>query len=181
MAKKINVRFRLTREDIVKALRAYALRQRRHWIMLLISGGAGLLLLGRLVTSGAADEYTAYGFFAGAVFLVYAFWVLLINPWLEGRRLERGGLLTLERIWIAEPKELFIRVVSPQGKSADTRFEWRKIKSFYQTQAYYMLMDGSDKPSVHILPIRAFSSTKQRQGFVKMVTGELRKGKTTNK
>jgi hypothetical protein len=170
MAKKINLHFHLARSDIVKALRDYALRQPRNWIMMLLTGGGAVVLLGRLATTGQADEFTAWGFFAAVVFLAFTGWALLVNPWLEGRRFERSGLLTLERFWTVEDKGLHIRVQSPQGKSAETRFEWRQARRFYQTSDYYLLLEGGDKPSVHILPVRVFESDRQRKRFVQLAT-----------
>ena len=170
MAKRILVKFFLTRSDVVKALQAFALRQPRNWILAVISGGVAVSLLGRWVTGGIVDQFTAWGIFAGLVFVVFVVWSLLANPWLEGRRFEKTDLLSLERIWVVDGGGLLIRVVSKGGKSAEERLSWDKIRRFYQTADYLLLLETGEKASVHILPMSAFESEKQRRGFVQFAT-----------
>ena len=174
MSAKIKFSFTPTPEDITRGLRAYAVKQRRTWIILGGMALAAVILIGRITTDGF-DQYAPYGIFAGFAFVLYSSFVFGVNPWREGRRFAESLTSQLEQTWTAGARGMTVQVQTPDGKLVSKTIEWERFRQVYQAWSDFLLQEVGEKAVVHIIPKRAFQSDNQRERFWSLVQSNTRK------
>lgn len=167
--------FTPNREDYIKALRAFQLRQRWTWVFMVIAGVAvvcGLMLV--ILTQEISYFFT----FPVILLVFFVIFLFFVNPITVGDQVEKNERLQSETTW--EVSEEGVAISTPYAQS---KFDWGTLGTVYETGDQFLLAYSANKRMFQILPKRAFESREQVDDFRSLAArkvGPVLKAPTVN-
>jgi hypothetical protein len=158
MNEPLSFSFTPTRADYIISLRAFYLRQRTSWLVMLLFGAG--IICGLLIPLFTDSFPFNLATFAALAFGFYLFFSLLILPTMSGNRVDKNERLRAETFWDVNSTGVTIKT-----EFAETTFDWPTIGKVLVTRDYYLLVYATHKNIFQILPKRAFTSEEQEAEF----------------
>jgi len=160
-SKTLTLTFTPQREDYVKCIRAYQLRDRR------IAIAFGLLALEVICFSGLyiagilGDNPVIL--LAVAPLPLAGLYLFAVMPWLVGRRIAASMKQMTEVVWRVSDEGLSIR--SASGKRT---LPWTEFRALLPTREHLLLFYRDSPKTFQFVPRRAFTSPDQELSFYEM-------------
>jgi hypothetical protein len=158
----IRVCFTPTKEDYIKALRAFNLRSTSTIVIFIFLACAGIcsfvyITLGSPTRS--PDNWILL-LSAGTIILMWAISRFVLGPALAGRRVQKNERLRSETYWVVDDAQITIKNEYSEGKA-----DWGVFQRVIDTKEHYLLVHTTNKRLLQILPKRAFESESQEACF----------------